>query len=405
MIPSPSRLTMCPPASSSGGSTACAACRNSVSAASSPACNDHAEKPTRSVKTSVTLGFAGRRETASVSACHTWSAPRLTSRDAASRSPSIRPAARAAARGPPSPAVDSRSPNSGSPGNARRARRISSTTPGLWFVLRSHCAAVCIDTRERRRCAAGTAAVATSSGSPGAGSKGPSFTRSRVEGSRRRRQRTCRGGGAAAQAGDDASRARKNRQLERVNRLITRLRRWSRRRWASFQIRIPKPKFVLMPTPVCDQLFKPFVAGQRWIAAGLFDPAVREKAGMRWTPGDEVLLRLFGKLVELLFLAVPDEIRLHPRALAAYRRAEGRIPPDAPLVEAPSFVAPPRDRRGLPMHYFPPRRTIMEHAGSAGAHHLLAGRPAARPRPRQGRVRTARWSTVGARPLGRRALV
>ena len=46
-----------------------------------------------------------------------------------------------------------------------------------------------------------------------------------------------------------------------------------------FQIRIPKPKFVLMPTPVWDQMFKPLVAGQRWIAAGLFDPVVREKAG------------------------------------------------------------------------------------------------------------------------------
>ncbi|MXI81748.1 hypothetical protein GR254_21275 [Mycobacterium tuberculosis] len=38
---------------------------------------------------------------------------------------------------------------------------------------------------------------------------------------------------------------------------------------------------------------------------------------MHWTPGDEVLLRVFGKVVELAFLAVPDEIRLHPRALAA----------------------------------------------------------------------------------------
>jgi uncharacterized protein (DUF2236 family) len=131
-----------------------------------------------------------------------------------------------------------------------------------------------------------------------------------------------------------------------------------------FQIRIPKPKFVLMPTPVWDQLFKPLVAGQRWIAAGLFEPAVREKAGMRWTPGDEVVLRLFGKMVELAFLAVPDEIRLHPRALAAYRRAEGRAAGNAPLVEAPSFTAPPRDRRGQPMHYFPPRITIFERAGS-----------------------------------------
>ncbi|WP_118915028.1 oxygenase MpaB family protein [Mycobacterium shigaense] len=143
-----------------------------------------------------------------------------------------------------------------------------------------------------------------------------------------------------------------------------------------FAMRIPKPKFVLMPTPIWDQIFKPLVAGQRWIAAGLFEPAVREKTGMRWTPGDEILLRLFGKAVEVAFLAVPDEIRLHPRALAAYRRAEGRAPKNAPLVEAPAFMAPPRDRRGLPMHYVPPRsrtalrsplepaKTLFERAGS-----------------------------------------
>ena len=152
-----------------------------------------------------------------------------------------------------------------------------------------------------------------------------------------------------------------------------------------FQIRIPKPKFILMPTPIWDQLFKPLVAGQRWIAAGLFDPAVREKAGMRWTPGDEVLLRIFGKMVELAFLAVPDEIRLHPRALAAYRRAQGRIPGDAPLVEAPEFMAPPRDRRGLSMHYFPPHKSLMERAGSLMHTTLsLAGL-----RPARGRARKA----------------
>jgi uncharacterized protein (DUF2236 family) len=121
-----------------------------------------------------------------------------------------------------------------------------------------------------------------------------------------------------------------------------------------FTIRIPKPWFVP----------KPVVGAQRWIAAGLFDDAVREKAGMRWTPGDEVLLRLFGKLVELAFVVVPEEIRLHPRALAAYRRAEGRLPADAPLVEAPAFMAPPRDRRDLPMHYLPPRKTLLDRAGS-----------------------------------------
>jgi hypothetical protein len=109
-----------------------------------------------------------------------------------------------------------------------------------------------------------------------------------------------------------------------------------------------------------------------------------------------VLLRVFGKLVELAFLAVPDEIRLHPRALAAYRRAEGRLPSDAPLVEAPVFMAPPRDRRGLPMHYFPrgprtaldpalqPARALMERAGSLvhGTLSLAGLRPARGRKPR-----------------------
>ena len=131
-----------------------------------------------------------------------------------------------------------------------------------------------------------------------------------------------------------------------------------------FSIRIPKPRFVLMPTPLWDQLFKPMVGAQRWVAAGLFDPAVREKAGMRWTPGDEVLLRLFGKMVELAFVAVPDEIRLHPRAVAAYRRVEGKLPPDTPLVEAPAFTAPPADRRDMPMHYSPPHKTLLSTVGS-----------------------------------------
>ena len=158
-----------------------------------------------------------------------------------------------------------------------------------------------------------------------------------------------------------------------------------------FQIRIPKPKFVLMPTPVWDQLFKPLVAGQRWIAAGLFEPSVREKAGMRWTPGDEVLLRLFGKLVELAFLAVPDEIRLHPRALAAYRRAEGRDSADAPLVEAPRFTAPPRTAAGCRCTTSRPGPESYHRAGRfAGAHHVLAGRVAPGAGPRQGRLTIGR---------------
>ena len=143
-----------------------------------------------------------------------------------------------------------------------------------------------------------------------------------------------------------------------------------------FSIRIPKPWFVLMPTPIWDQLFKPMVGAQRWIAAGLVRPAVREKAGMRWTPGDEVLLRLFGKLVELAFVAVPDEIRLHPRALAAYRRAQGatargRAAGRGARVHG-TAARPPRHAdalRAAAQVAARPRRV-------AGAHHVLVGRAA-----------------------------
>src|SRR5690606_15310548 len=105
----PDPVAMPPPAASSGGSTTWATRRSSRRVASSPAFNAHDEKPTRSVKTRVTSGLAGRPEIRSVSACHTCSVARLTSRVAASRS-SSRPAARATTLGPSPPATDSGSP-------------------------------------------------------------------------------------------------------------------------------------------------------------------------------------------------------------------------------------------------------------------------------------------------------
>ena len=108
---------------------------------------------------------------------------------------------------------------------------------------------------------------------------------------------------------------------------------------------IKKPKFVSDADPLWDQLFRPMVAGQRWIAAGLSDLAIRERAGMRWTPATKCCCDSSARAVEIAFWAVPDEIRLHPRALAAYRRAAGQAPADAPLVEAPFFMDPPATAR------------------------------------------------------------
>ena len=52
----------------------------------------------------------------------------------------------------------------------------------------------------------------------------------------------------------------------------------------------------------------------------------------------------------------PAATPLGETTLAAYRRAAGQAPADAPLVEAPFFMDPPRDRKGMPMHYAPKRR-------------------------------------------------
>lgn len=133
-----------------------------------------------------------------------------------------------------------------------------------------------------------------------------------------------------------------------------------------FHIQIPKPKYVLLPDFLWQQMWAPARAFQNWVAAGVFSSSVREKAGMRWTPGDEVLLRVFGKAVQLAFSPLPDDIRLHPRAVSAYKRARGRLPADAPLVEAPKITAPPRDRRGLPMHYVPPSTEARSLSSRAG---------------------------------------
>ena len=152
-----------------------------------------------------------------------------------------------------------------------------------------------------------------------------------------------------------------------------------------FTIRIPKPWFVPMPTPVWDQLFKPMVAGQRWIAAGLFDPAVREKAGMRWTPSDEVLLRLFGKAVELAFLG---GARRDPPAPPRRGRLQAGGRPD-PRGRAPgggARVHGAAARPPGPAHALRAPAEVTDRARRVtGAHHVLTGRPASRARSAKSR--------------------
>ncbi len=160
-----------------------------------------------------------------------------------------------------------------------------------------------------------------------------------------------------------------------------------------FQLRIPKPKFVLMPTPIWDQIFKPLVAGQRWIAAGLFEPAVREKAGMHWTPGDEVLLRVVrqGRRTGVPGGARRDPAaparagRLPPRrGAAAQRRAAGRGAAVHGAAARPSRAA---DALLSPAAQVAARPRAATRPGSdgtrrvPGAYDAVAGRPARRSGP------------------------
>lgn len=90
-----------------------------------------------------------------------------------------------------------------------------------------------------------------------------------------------------------------------------------------------------------------------WLTTGLYHPSVRDRLGLEWTRHDEVLFRLAGRSVALAWQFVPFDRRMHPRARAAWRRARGEIPADAPLVETPRRNLPPRAERGRPTHYCP----------------------------------------------------
>ncbi|MDI2031832.1 oxygenase MpaB family protein [Saccharopolyspora sp. TS4A08] len=118
--------------------------------------------------------------------------------------------------------------------------------------------------------------------------------------------------------------------------------------------RIGKPPLVRwLPDPLWRLLRPPTVRLMLWLTTGCYDPPVREKLGLRWTRRDELLLRVGGRAFGALWKLVPFRFRYHPRARAAWQRAQGRRPIDAPLVETPPRNYPPVDKRGDPKHYFP----------------------------------------------------
>jgi uncharacterized protein (DUF2236 family) len=84
------------------------------------------------------------------------------------------------------------------------------------------------------------------------------------------------------------------------------------------------------------RLIRPAVAKfQLWLTAGLLDPEVRTLLSLEWSDRDARRLRRLGWLIHTLFSLLPPSRRMHPRALAGWSRATGRIAVDAPLVETP----------------------------------------------------------------------
>ena len=136
MMPSPIRLTMWPPASSSGGSTACATRRSSFKVASSPA-----QRPGREAhqvgEDQRHLAVGGPARDPFGQCLPDLQCPQA---DFPRRGVAVQQPVGGAGRGawPAIPAADNGSPNSGSPGRARRARLTKAMTPGLRLVFFSH---------------------------------------------------------------------------------------------------------------------------------------------------------------------------------------------------------------------------------------------------------------------------
>jgi len=110
-----------------------------------------------------------------------------------------------------------------------------------------------------------------------------------------------------------------------------------------------------LPDPAWRLLRIPISKGFIWLTVGMYDESVRQLLGLRWTKWDERLLRVVHTALRYAWKLVPFELRYHPRARSAWRRARGKTPADAPLVETPDRNLPPPEYRDSPHHYVPGR--------------------------------------------------
>ncbi|WP_028937836.1 oxygenase MpaB family protein [Pseudonocardia spinosispora] len=97
----------------------------------------------------------------------------------------------------------------------------------------------------------------------------------------------------------------------------------------------------------------PVAKGFVWLTVGMYDDPVRRLLGYSWTERDELAMRAIRLVVRNAWRLVPFERRFHPRARAAWQRASGKLPADAPLPETPARNLPPLAYRDSPHHYSP----------------------------------------------------
>jgi uncharacterized protein (DUF2236 family) len=115
------------------------------------------------------------------------------------------------------------------------------------------------------------------------------------------------------------------------------------------------PYFPWLPDTAWRAFQYPVGVAFEWLTVGMYDESVRRLLGYRWTGTDERLMRLVHAAVRTGWKLVPFERRFHPRARAAWQRARGALPADAPLVQTPARNLPPERYRDSPRHYVPGR--------------------------------------------------
>lgn len=111
------------------------------------------------------------------------------------------------------------------------------------------------------------------------------------------------------------------------------------------------PGLPWLPDLVWRAVRGPIARGSLWITVGLYPPAVRDRLGFTWNARDERLLRLLGRVIDIVCRLVPHDLRYHPRARAGWRRAGGLHPAGAPVVHTPARNLPPAAERDDPRHY------------------------------------------------------